>query len=180
MAQAPRPWWRPTACRACMPLLRAQCGWVSGGAESSVALLASLAPVFATASARGLVGLCFNCLQEGHVKAHCKFPSCWHTCQCEGQWACSCPSKMSEVGAKCGHSPSRAAGHACRFREDCFSPARWSRSVDMVSRVFASMASHRLCRPHPRHHHRLLLFRRPRMSLFHRRSRGASTIAACY
>ena len=61
-----------------------------------------------------LVGLCFNCLQEGHVKAGCSFVSRCRNCRCEGHRARCCPLQVSEDGAKRARPPSRATGHARR------------------------------------------------------------------
>jgi len=56
-----------------------------------------------------LEGLCFNCLQPGHVKAQCRArPRCYN-CWGEGHHAASCPlPRSSAVGVKRGRSPRRS------------------------------------------------------------------------
>lgn len=56
-----------------------------------------------------LVGLCFNCLREGHVRADCSFPSRCRACRREGHRARHCPEAHRLAGFKRGRSPGFAA-----------------------------------------------------------------------
>ncbi|CAD6229522.1 unnamed protein product [Miscanthus lutarioriparius] len=81
-----------------------------------------------------LEGLCFNCLQPGHVKAQCRArPRCYN-CWGEGHHAASCPlPRSSAVGVKRGRSP-RRSGDARRVAPRRPDGARhWPNSADTVS-----------------------------------------------
>jgi hypothetical protein len=81
-----------------------------------------------------LVGLCFNCLGDDHVKKDCTYPSRCRTCRCEGHRARYCPWGMGAMaGAKRGCSPAAFAGRRGTFRRRV-SLDRWrAPSGDTVS-----------------------------------------------
>jgi hypothetical protein len=56
-----------------------------------------------------LVGKCFNCLVESHVKAQCTFPSRCFRCHEEGHHERHCPSRGSRIGKR-GRSPGLGLG----------------------------------------------------------------------
>lgn len=56
-----------------------------------------------------LVGKCFNCLIESHVKAQCTFPSRCFRCHEEGHHERHCPSRGSRIGKR-GRSPGLGLG----------------------------------------------------------------------
>jgi len=62
-----------------------------------------------------LVGLCFNCLANNHVKAECTFPVRCYNCRDEGHRASSCTLPRSS-GAKRSRSPPRAVDGGVRRR----------------------------------------------------------------
>jgi hypothetical protein len=72
-----------------------------------------------------LVGLCFNCLGDDHVKADCRFPSRCRSCRREGHRARNCPeARPLWAGAKRGRSPVGAGGRRGTFRRRS-SAERW-------------------------------------------------------
>lgn len=52
-----------------------------------------------------LVGLCFNCLANKHIKAECVFPAKCFNCRCEGHRSSVYPLPPATTGAKRGRSP---------------------------------------------------------------------------
>ena len=69
-----------------------------------------------------LVGLCFNCLRDDHIRANCRFPPRCRTCRQEGHRARFCPMATFVTGAKRGRSPGIARRAPARRRR---SPERW-------------------------------------------------------
>ncbi|KAG0526126.1 hypothetical protein BDA96_06G118600 [Sorghum bicolor] len=82
-----------------------------------------------------LIGLCFNCLSDSHVKADYRFPSRYRTCRAEGHRARFCPLGPPPLaGAKRGRSPAFARGPdrgALRRRE--FAELRRASRDDTIS-----------------------------------------------
>lgn len=86
-----------------------------------------------------LVGLCFNCLRDDHVKADCRFPSRCRSCHREGHRARNySEARQVLAGAKRGRSPAGAGGRRGTFRRR-HSPERWRAArEDTVSAHLAS------------------------------------------
>lgn len=101
-----------------------------------------------------LVGQCFNCLDDDHIKADCHFPLRCRTCHEVGHRARNCPFGLpSLAGAKRGRTPVGAGSRRWPSRRRA-SPARWR--AERGDTIFARSASTgrspsvpRCCAPSP-------------------------------
>lgn len=83
-----------------------------------------------------LVGKCFNCLADTHVRAECTFPSRCFRCMEEGHQERRC-LLLGHGGGKRGRSPGRGPGRH-RFGRRSFSPSHRASPVDTISARSAS------------------------------------------
>lgn len=84
-----------------------------------------------------LIGLCFNCLGDDHVKADYRFPSCCRSCRREGHHARNCPFGSAFARAKRGRSPARS-GSGRGVPHPRALPARWREETVLARSVSTS------------------------------------------